>query len=420
MFSFLTGGSEQTPQEDQNSGKNYVNVLIERLKSSHLIDDRRDAIRGLKALSRRYKSEVAELGLDTLLIALKNDINDNELVGYCLDILYNLVETEVSESRNGDIADVQKLNANQLEEFTALLLNNCEALSPPDSAVSIALDLLQTFDFNVRFPAIKLITQLLRLKPNDMQNIIMSKPLGISSLVDIIQDQMEPVRNEGILALIELTKDSPAIQKIVVFENTYEHLLNIIQNEGYSDGYVIVADCLTLMLQLLLDNTSNIGFFRENNTYIPRLVSFFDLSHTGMPTPIGEEHEGTPQIEWSAQRITNVILMLSVIRSLVAPTLPVNECKACQDAIKRSGLYSQLSSMLMAHGVPAQVLAETICTVGDCARGNQNNQDYLMTLAANAFQPPRPLITVLLMSMVNESQPIVLRSAILYCFQALY
>lgn len=245
--------------------------------------------------------------------------------------------------------------------------------------------------------------------------------MAISHLIDILQDPREVIRNEGILALLELTRSSPAIQKIVVFENTFDFLLQIIEQEGHSDGSVVVADCLNLMLQLLADNTSNIGFFREN-TFIPRLSPFFDMNHTGMATSENmEEGEGTAnlKINWNEKKIDNVILMLSVVRAIVAPTIAKNDCKACQNVVRKSGLLPQLCGMLMATGVPAPVLAETISTVADTVRNNQENQDYLCTVAA-PFQPPRPLVTVLLMSMINENQPLVLRLSILYCFQALY
>lgn len=41
---------------------------------------------------------------------------------------------------------------------------------------------------------------------------------------------------QGLLLLQQLTKGNAAIQKIVAFENAFERLLDIITEEGSSDG----------------------------------------------------------------------------------------------------------------------------------------------------------------------------------------
>lgn len=42
--------------------------------------------------------------------------------------------------------------------------------------------------------------------------------------------------HQGLLLLQQLTKSNAAIQKIVAFENAFERLLDIITEEGSSDG----------------------------------------------------------------------------------------------------------------------------------------------------------------------------------------
>lgn len=105
--------------------------------------------------------------------------------------------------------------------------------------------------------------------------------------------------------------------------------------------------------------------------------------------------------------------------------------------MKTSGLLEALCNILMAIGVPADVLTETINTVAEVIRGNFSNQEYFANVMAPSSPPRcvfqsfffssfqvifmkfifRPAIVVLLMSMVNEKQPFVLRCAVLYCFQ---
>jgi hypothetical protein len=76
--------------------------------------------------------------------------------------------------------------------------------------------------------------------------------------------------------------------------------------------------------------------------------------------------------------------------------------------MKYAGLLDSLCNILMASGVPADILTETINTVGEVVRGDSNNQDFLGSVMAPS-NPPRPAIVVLLMSMVNEKQPFPLR-----------
>ncbi|KAF7239028.1 hypothetical protein EYD10_14251 [Varanus komodoensis] len=79
----------------------------------------------------------------------------------------------------------------------------------------------------------------------------------------------------------------------------------------------------------------------------------------------------------------------------------------------------QLSDVIMEEWKRTPVAtceALTINTVSEVIRGCQMNQDYFASVNAPS-NPPRPAIVVLLMSMVNERQPFVLRCAVLYCFQ---
>lgn len=68
-----------------------------------------------------------------------------------------------------------------------------------------------------------------------------------------------------VMLLIQLTKSNANIQKIVAFENAFDRLFDVIQQEGNSDGGIVVQDCLSLMLNLLRGNVSNQNFFKEGN-----------------------------------------------------------------------------------------------------------------------------------------------------------
>ena len=54
---------------------------------------------------------------------------------------------------------------------------------------------------------------------------------GVPRLMDLLSDTREVIRNDGLLLLIHLTKGNAAIQKIVVFENAFDRLLEVLAEE---------------------------------------------------------------------------------------------------------------------------------------------------------------------------------------------
>ncbi|XP_067850690.1 general vesicular transport factor p115 isoform X2 [Heptranchias perlo] len=386
----VMGGQSAGPQP---SGAETVQKLCDRVASSTLLDDRRDAVRALKALSKKYRLEVGSQAMEHLVNVLQTDRSDSEIIGYALDTLYNLISNDVEEEEPEENA--QKQSTDDLAgQFTEIYIKHQENLS-------LLLSLLEEFDFHVRWPAVKLLTALLKNQGPQVQQIILVSPMGVSRMMDLLADSREVIRNDGLLLLQQLTKASAAIQKIVAFENAFERLLDIITEEGNSDGGIVVEDCLLLLLNLLKNNSSNQNFFKEGS-YIQRMKPWFEVA---------EDNSG-----WSAQKVTNLHLMLQLVRVLVSPVNPPGATSSCQKSAFQCGLLQQLCTILMATGVPADILTETINTVSEVIRGSQVNQDYFASVNAPS-NPPRPAIVVLLMSMVNERQPFVLRCAVLYCFQ---
>lgn len=370
-----------------------VERLVDRVTSSTLLDDRRDACRALKALSRKYRVEVGAQGMDALRQVLELDRTDCEIIGYCLDTLCNITSAEKFEEEQ---ESHPQLSVNVGEQFTEMFIKN------PDT-VTLILSFLEEYDFHVRWPAVKLLTSLLANKQKDIQEIILVSPLGVSKLMDLLGDSREVIRNDALLLLIQLTKGHANIQKIVAFENAFDRLFDVISEEGYTDGGIVVEDCLLLMLNLLKNNASNQNFFKEGS-YIQKLVPMFVI-------PSDIEEQG-----WSPQKVSNIHCILQVARTLVSPGNPAQVVSSCQKTMRNCGLFVALCDILMASGVPADVLTETINTVAEVIRGNFTNQEYFSNVMAPS-NPPRPAIVVLLMSMVNEKQPFNLRCAVLYCYQ---
>lgn len=130
-----------------------------------------------------------------------------------------------------------------------------------------------------------------------------------------------------------------------------------------------------------------------------------------------QQSESNPTGSWSVQKVSNVLSMLQVVRTLVSPSNAAQVVGPAQKAAATCGVLPELCTLLMTPGVPADVLAEVICTVGECIRGCRANQEAFGRVMASSSVPPRTALVVLLMSMVNEKQPAQLRAAVLYCFQ---
>ncbi|KAI1883621.1 hypothetical protein AGOR_G00233460 [Albula goreensis] len=397
-MNFLRGVIGGQPVGPQPTGAETIQKLCDRVASSTLLEDRRDAVRALKSLSKKYRLEVGTQAMGQLIHILQTDSSDSEIIGYALDTLYNVI----SNDEEGDQDESEGSEEVSQKEAHDLGAKFSDALIDEQENITLILRFLEEFDFQVRWPGVKLITALLKQRCAPVQGIILVSPMGVSRLMDLLADSREIIRNDGLLLLQQLTKGNAAIQKIVAFENAFERLLDIITEEENSDGGIVVEDCLLLMLSLLKNNSSNQNFFKEGS-YIQRMKPWFE---------VGGDNSG-----WSAQKVTNLHLMLQLVRVMVSPMNSPGAISSCQKAMYHCGLLQQLCTILMATGIPADILTETINTVSEVIRGSLDNQDYFASVNAPS-NPPRPAIVVLLMSMVNERQPFVLRCAVLYCFQS--
>lgn len=202
-----------------------VEKLVERVETSTLLEDRRDACRALKSLSKTYRLEVGAQAMNALVYVLQNDSSDSEIVVYSLDSLINIIGNDEEESTtSGSDLSIQ---------FTEIFIKRKEN-------VHLIIDLLPEFDFKIRWPTIKLIYSLLRNKLRECQDSILTHPMGISRLMDLLMDPREVIRNDALLLLVYLTKNNANIQKIVAFENAFDRILEIISSEGFSDGGILI------------------------------------------------------------------------------------------------------------------------------------------------------------------------------------
>merc|ERR1719225_1941427 len=345
-------------------------------------------------MSKKFRKDVGALGLNSLVSVLKTDYSDTEIISYVLDTLCNVCspedwEEEVVEEEHDDLTGVG-------EGLSEMFLKQKEN-------IGLVLQCVEEFDFKIRRPAVQLVTFLLSNCSREVQQQVLDSHVGVSRLMDVLSETREVLRNDALLLLFKLTKGNANLQKIVAFENAFDKLFEIMEAEGWTDGGIVVEDCLRLLLNLLRNNPSNQTFFKEGS-YINRIRP-------------GLEVIQTEDFGWDAQKVANMLHLLQLVRTLNSPTNPSQVTTSCQQATFTSGVMQRLTEILLASGIPADVLTETINTLAEVIRGENTNQARFLAVEAPSA-PPRPAIILLLMSMVNDKQPFSLRCAVLYCFQS--
>lgn len=372
------------------------------MQSASLLEDRRESLTEIKALSKKYKLEVGTQAMPVLIDVLDKSRLDTEMCCLALDSLYNIMTTS-------DDAENKNLPSDLNIQFTEMFIKS-------GTNVNLVFDLLDEFEFQTRFSSLKLLNALILNQTQQLQDIILQIPRGVSRLMDLLNDTREIIRNDTILLLNNLTKTNTNIQKIVAFESGFDRIMEIIDSEGSAaDGGIVVEDCFNLLLNLLKMNYSNQNFFKEAN-YVKMLCKYLDLTGTSPVSLAVDLGDSNSSSAWPVQKTKNVSLLLKLIRCLVAPNNQQMIINDCQKAFNHFGMLHRLCAMLMMPGVPAELLGEAICTVGEVIRGNSTNQQMFSAVQMQT-SPPRSIIVILLMSMINEKQPFHLRCSILYCFE---
>ena len=387
MASIIRSVFGPSTPEAKPSGKETILKLSNRATSSTLLDDRRDAFRAIKGMSRQYRRDVGDVCLDILLQAIEKERGDSETVGYAVEAILNVISTEEGEEGTDELMIGPEYATKVVES---------------ENSIPLLLGLIEEYDFQIRRPTVRLLTSLLFHCLPDMQEVILHSPMGISKIMDLLVDSREVIRNDALLLVLELTRSNSQIQKIVAFENAFERLMSIVHDEGLSDGGIIVLDCITVMHNLLNNNASNQSFYREASQ-IQSLVPFFDFKLSSSTV-------------WSDQKVQNILHMLRLIRILVSPRNSQQNTVACQKIMYQCRLLPLLCNFMFAGGVKTEILIESINTVAEVIRGDLTNQQFFDTVTTPS-QPPRPGILTILMCMVNEKQSLPLRLAALYCFQ---
>jgi hypothetical protein len=137
-----------------------------------------------------------------------------------------------------------------------------QLLDSPQPIHSLLALLSNSPSFYPRFYTLQFLSQLLTSRPTLCQSYIMSAPPpGIEGILAVLDPQAQQQAQAG---QAESRGMGPALlagnadlQKIVAFSGAFEKLFQIVNQEGGSDGGIVVQDALTALGGLLRFNVSN-------------------------------------------------------------------------------------------------------------------------------------------------------------------
>jgi hypothetical protein len=241
-----------------------VSTLLDRVQNATTSEDRRKAIADLRTLADNpaHIKAIGTEGIPVLMKRLRNERTDVDGARGIIQLLISIMSISGSELRTAP------LGSPQYENVTLFVKD------PSNSA--LILSLLEEKDRNIRYFSTKLLTYLLANKGSEIEAAVLQSPAHITRLMDLLKLGSEMIRNEALLLLIEISKTNVELQKVIAYESGFENLLDIIESEGLSNGGIVVQDCLLLIMNLLVGNTSNQNHFREMGC-APRLAELLSI-----------------------------------------------------------------------------------------------------------------------------------------------
>ncbi|QPG73441.1 hypothetical protein FOA43_000751 [Brettanomyces nanus] len=366
-----------------------ITTLVDRLSHSTLISDRRGAILSLKSFSRQYREIVVAKGLKHLVANLHRDSMDPDIVKATLETLLILfIRGEGDQDFTRDWISEQSRVKNGKYPSPTLLGNKVKAdqfslwiadeLTQSVENIELLIDFLESDDLHIRIYALQLLQALCTTRPTRTRELILKSPTAVSRLCVTLDEVYEPIRNEAILLLMSVAKDNFNIQKLVVFENTFDKLYQIITEEGGIEGNIIVQDCLSLIGNLLSFNSVNQKYFLETNC-MPNLAQLIRQPLT---------HSVSRPIVWNEQRLQNLATALDTCRLFVPEGAEQIQDK--QRAMVDSNIMLSTLQLAFSLNTPNQIRVNALLTVADIIRGSEDVQAQFAQIDVPYLDPSLP------------------------------
>lgn len=183
-------GAPQTPTDT-------IGRLSDRLSPATLLADRRAAVLALKGLARDCKQEVGERALSGLLESLYNDAEvDADMGKAILETLDILCQTEDATPGGHELG-----------------FKHTDTLVASDKTTHTLFALLGDTNFYTRFATLQLLTTLLHNRRQAIQSYFLTAPAGPGSIIAVLEDKREIIRNGELQFICELNESSSSRSK---------------------------------------------------------------------------------------------------------------------------------------------------------------------------------------------------------------
>ncbi|USW53579.1 hypothetical protein Slin15195_G068980 [Septoria linicola] len=353
-----------------------IDTLCGRLQSATLLEDRRAAILGLRSFAKQFPASVASGSLRELIATLKRD-------GLGDDNARKSQDSGPEQPEGGDVDTIRLVMETLLMLFSPdstspeagdeIALFLADEFSMRQDNISILLHLLDPTspfaDYYSRLYAVQILSAICAARPDRLQECILAAPLGVSSMVGILDDGRDAVRNAGLLLLVDLTSGAnEELRKIVAFEDVFSKTFALIQLEGgLAEAGITAQDCLSLLANLIRGSSTNQTMFRESGC-VTQLVQLLQQSF-----PAEDELAFNTQAREKAAWGLLMLLRLFLIPG--EASTPQN-----QTAFFRAGTAQVLIELGYSTAIPPPVRASAVRATAALIDGNPPLQEQFAAL----------------------------------------
>lgn len=269
--------------EEKDEGQ--VGTMLDRVANEILTEDRREALGNLRDLlatgSPVGLATFGEKGLPVMTAVVRDDRADVALVQLALETIRCGLSATVTPT-----PELVALGIS-LPDVSAI---NVETFARGEGFLELILTLLEEEPVGIndpvaRYEALRILRRIASVSPARIEEVVLSSPSCLSRLLDIIGSGRELVRSEALGLLAALSKSSEHVQNIVAYENAFDRLLAVYDQEGGARSAMNdnAADALDVLSLLLRSNPKSQAMFRELN-FFPRIVAALQDSVHGLPS----------------------------------------------------------------------------------------------------------------------------------------